>query len=147
MKTLIRMLIGLGLSACVASASAELSAVSFTVAKQQFKAGDSIVIDQVLSDSPRPGPGDKVVVRGHYHLSSATKAKLGLFVTHRGTHLASVPKDMVRSFPSQMAPVESANGSFELSCEVTYAGDLHVSFYPTLDGESFDGVYFAPTAR
>jgi hypothetical protein len=131
------------LSACVASASEELSAVSFAVTTQHFNAGDSIVIDQVLSNSPKIGIGDKVVVRGHYHLASATAAKLGLFVTH----LTSAPKEKDRSLPSQMALIEGENGSFELSDKLTYEGDLHVSFYPASGGGSFGGVYFVPTAR
>jgi hypothetical protein len=137
MKTLPRMLVGLCLTACVASASVELSVVSFVVAKQEFRAGDSIVIDQVLATSPKLEIGAKVVVRGHYLLASAPKASLGLFITHRAPAAADP------SSPSQIAPVEKATGSFELSCEITYPGDLHVSFYPASHGESFGGVYFA----
>jgi hypothetical protein len=129
-------LIGLCVTACVASASAELSSVAFVIGKQQFKPGDSIVIDQVLATSPRLNVGDKVVVRGHYQLASAPKANLGLFVTHR-THA-----DTDGTTKSQLSPAESAGGSFELSCEIAYEGDIHVSFYPVPAGESFGGVYF-----
>jgi len=141
MKTLLRLLVGLSLAACVASAHAELSPVSFVVGKQQFKPGDSIVIDQVLATSPKLEVGAKVVVRGHYRLASAAKARLGLFVTHH----AKAGADPYA--PSQMAPVEGANGSFELSCEITYEGDPHVSFYPAPNGESFGGVYFSAAAN
>ena len=137
MKTLLRLVVGLCLTACVASASAELSAVSFVVGKQQFKNGDSIVIDQVLATSPKLEVGAKIIVCGHYQLASADKASLGLFVTHRSPSVADA------SAPSQLKRVESASGSFELSCEITYAGDLHVSFYPASHGEAFGGVYFS----
>jgi len=136
MKMLLRLLVGLSL-ACVASARAELSAVSFVVGKQQFKSGDSIVIDQVLATSPTLDVGSKVVVRGHYRLASSAKATLGLYVTHR----SAAGHDP--SAPSQTAHVESASGSFELTCDITYDGDPHVSFYPSSGGESFGGVYFS----
>jgi hypothetical protein len=141
MKRLLRVLSGLCLSACIASASAGLSAVSFVVKKQQFKAGDAIVIDQVLASSPNLGIGDKVVVHGHYRLASAPKASLGLFVTHPS------PDGVDRISPSQKARIEGANGSFELSCEITYIGNIHVSFYPASGGESFGDIYFATSAR
>ena len=141
MKTLLRLLIGLCLAACVASARAELSPVSFVVGKRQFKSGDSIVIDQVLATSPKLEVGAKVVVRGHYQLASSAKARLGLFVTHRS------PAGADAFAPSQLAPAENANGSFELSCEITYDGDPHVSFYPASGGESFGGVYFSASAQ
>ena len=137
MKTLLRLFVVLCLTACVASASAELSAVSFVIDKQQFKNGDSIVIDQVLATSSKLDVGAKVTVRGHYQLASADKASLGLFVTHRS------PADADASAPSQVKQVETASGSFELSCEITYVGDLHVSFYPASHGEAFGGVYFS----
>jgi hypothetical protein len=141
MKTLLRLLIGLCMMACIASANAELSSVAFAVGKQQFKPGDSIVIEQVLATSPKLSVGDKIVVRGHYQLASAPRAKLGLFVTHRTkAHADNTAK-------SQMAPVETVSGSFELSCEIRYEGDMHVSFYPVSDRESFGGVYFTTSPR
>jgi len=141
MKTLQCLLVGLSLAACIASARAELSPVSFLVGKQQFKPGDSIVIDEILATSPKLEVGAKVVVRGHYRLASSAKASLGLFVTHRS------PAGRDASTPSQVASVESASGSFELSCEITYEGNPHVSFYPTSGGESFGGVYFSAAAQ
>jgi hypothetical protein len=56
---------------------------SFVIGKQQFKAGDSIVIDQVLATSPHVEVGTSLVVRGHYALARAAKARIGLHVTHR----------------------------------------------------------------
>jgi hypothetical protein len=141
MKTLFRMLVGLGLSAGVAAAGAELSPVPFVVDQQQFKAGDGIVIEQVLATSAKLEAGAKVVVRGHYQLASAAKARLGLFVTHRS------PAGPDHSAPSQIKPIERTGGSFELSCEITYPGNLHVSFYPATGGEAFGGVFFSDGPR
>ena len=140
MKMLQRLLVGLSLAACVASVRAELSSVSFLVGKQQFNSGDSIVIDEVLATSPKLEVGSKVVVRGHYRLASSGKARLGLFVTH----LSPAGKDVTA--PSQVARIEGASGSFELSCDITYEGSPHVSFYPAPGGESFGGVYFSAAA-
>jgi hypothetical protein len=139
MKTIFRLLIGLGLVVGLASAHAELSPVAFVIGKQQFKPGDSIVIDQVLATSPKIEAGTKLVVRGHYELSSAAKASVGLFVTHRSPAVRT-PDAFA---PSQVAQLSQASGSFELSCDVTYDGDPHVSFYPDGGGNSFGGVYFS----
>ena len=139
MKTLLCLLAGLCLTACIASAGTELSSVSFVVGKQDFKAGDAIVIDQVLATSPKFEVGAKVVVRGHYRLASAIKANLGLLITHRS------PAGLDPSAQPQLALVDKASGTFELSCEITYPGDFHVSFYPATGGESFGGVYFSGT--
>lgn len=141
MKTFLQLLAGLCLAACVASASAELSPIPFVVGPQDFKAGDVIVIDQVLATSPKLEPGATVVVRGHYRLASCAGARLGLFVTHRSR---SGPD---RTSPAQIAPVEGASGAFELSCTITADGDPHVSFYPAAGGQSFGGVYFSPANR
>lgn len=137
MKTLLRILIGFGLAAGVASARAELSPVPFVVGKQEFKAGDAIVIDQVLATSPKFETGTTLVVRGHYQLASSAKASLGLFLTRRS------PAGADPTAPSQIASVEKASGSFELSCEITDEGHPHVSFYPASGGASFGGVYFS----
>ena len=130
MKTLLRLVVGLSLTVCAGSARAELSPLSFIVGKQQFKPGDSIVIDQVLATTSAIEVGAKVVVRGHYQLASSAKARLGLYVTHRS------PAGRDAAAPSQSAHVEGASGSFELSCDITYEGDPHVSFYPDSGGES-----------
>ncbi len=138
MKTLRRLLFGVCLTtACIATASAEFTSVPFVTGRQQFKAGDGIVIDQVLATSPKLGIGTKVVVRGHYQLSSANEARLGLFVTHEGRS-----SDVDSVTPSQTARVSNATGAFELSCAISEAGSLHVSFYPVPTGEAFGGVYF-----
>jgi hypothetical protein len=137
MKKLLQLLVGLCLIACAASASAALSPVSFVIGKQQFKAGDCIMIDQVLTTSARLEVGAKVVVRGHCQLASAAKANVGLFLTHRS------PAKADESAQSQVATVRKGSGSFELACEIKYEGDIHVSFYPESGGDAFGGVYFS----
>lgn len=137
MKTMSRLLLSLYLTTCVASASAALSSLPFVIGEHQFKSGDDIVIDQVLARSSKLSVGDKVTVRGHYRLASAATASLGLFVTHKSTAGA----DAVAS--SQAMRVEGASGAFELSCEIAYVGDLHVSFYTASGGNTFGGVYFS----
>jgi hypothetical protein len=138
MTTLLRLLVGLSFTACAAFAGAELSSVPFVTGKQQFKAGDSIVIDHVFATSPQLAIGTKVTVRGRYQLASAPKASLGLHLTHRA------PADAANaSAKSQVQQVEHASGAFELSCEITYQGDPHISFYPAGGGASFGGVYFS----
>ena len=120
-------------------ANAGLAPVAFVVATPQFKAGDAIVIDQVLATSPNLGVGDQVVVRGHYQLASTGAARLGLLVTH-----ATPAAEADKVAPAQMARVTRAAGTFELSCAISFAGRLHVSFYPVPSGEAFGGVYIQP---
>ncbi|MEO6002979.1 MAG: hypothetical protein ABIZ04_13445 [Opitutus sp.] len=136
-----RLVIGVCLVAGVASARAELVDVPFTVGAQHFNRGDQIIIEQVLASSPALKVGDQIVVRGRYELASAPTATLGLFSTHRG---AAKP-DAIAS--SQQAAIKAMKGTFELSWQIAYAGDLHVSFYPAIRGESFGGVYFKVAAR
>jgi hypothetical protein len=140
MKTMLRLAIGLSLAASSAAVGSELSAVPFTLGRQQFKSGDSIVIDQVQATSANPGVGDKMVVRGHYHLVSAARADLGLRVTHK------TPAGWDDVARAQTMAIKGADGSFELACEITYAGNSHVSFYPADGGEAFGGVYFTAGA-
>src|SRR4051812_30516982 len=113
MKTALRLLFGLVVAAGATASPAELPTVPFAIGKQQFKAGDRIIIEQVLATSPKLEVGAKVVVRGHYELASAPKATLGLFITH---HIPAGPDPTA---PSQLAPATKAAGSFELACEIS----------------------------
>jgi len=61
-------------------------------------------------------------------------------VTHRG------PAGPDAGEESQEATVEGPAGSFELSCEIAYAGDIHVSFYPDSGVEALGGIYILPFA-
>jgi hypothetical protein len=125
------------MTAGVAFANAKLPDVAFAVSEQQFKAGDAILIDQVLASSPKLGVGDKVIVRGHYLLASASKATIGFCATHASPTTTDDPVSQ-----SQTTNAKSPAGSFELYGEITYAGALHISFYPAAGGEAFGGVYF-----
>jgi len=142
MKTIPRLLALLSIAVCAASAHAELAPVSFLLGQQQFKAGDGIVIDQVFASSPRLKPGVQVQVRGHYRLASSAKARIGLFVTQHAPAGSDRPARTPIG-PAQMTPIDAADGSFELTCEITADGEPHVSFYPIRGGESFGGVYFS----
>ena len=134
---MIRLLVSIGFASFVASARGELSPVPFAIGKQKFRHGESIVIDQVLSNSPAVDVGTKLEVRGHYHLANSSPTSVGLFVTH----ISRAEADVVA--PSQVTPASTADGSFDLVCDVTAIGLLHVSFYTTSGEESPGGVYFS----
>ena len=136
MKSLPCLLISLFLTVCLSAVSAEPSNVPFTIGKQEFKSGDGIVIERVLATSSALKVGDKVIVRGHFKWEGAPQANLGLFATHR-THASADP-----AARSQTMRVARARGTFDLSGEIIYEGDIHVSFYPVTGGEAFGGVYF-----
>ena len=108
---------------------------SFVLGQSKFLAGDRIVIDEVWSTSPKFSVGDKVLVRGHYTLSSRDDATLSLFVTTFEQVSVAVGKDQTLS-------VHSGSGSFEVSCEIRNEGTLHVSFYSADSGRPFGGIYF-----
>jgi hypothetical protein len=123
-------------TACLGWAATELSDAAFVFGPKKFREGDSIVIQQVRSASPRLAVGDKVVVRGHYVLASKARANLSLFVTHTKDQ----DKELVAS--TQTMELKQGSGDFELSCEVKYTGVLHLSFYSLTEGTPFGGVYF-----
>ena len=140
-KALLRLLLCGCVAACVASARAELVDIPFTLGAQQFLDGDHIIIEKVQASSAGLKVGDQIVVRGRYELASARSATLAFSSTHRG---AAKPDSIALS---QKARITDAKGTFELSWEITYDGDLHVSFYPATRGESFGGVYFNAAQR
>lgn len=142
MKTLIRLIIGFSLVACIGFAAvAELSNVSFVFGQKKFKDGDGIIIQQVLATSPKFAVGDKVVVRGLYQLKSKEKATLALFLTQTGGD----GRDVVS--PSQTLEVKEGSGPFELVYTVAHPGALHVTFYSIPNGMPFGGVYFGTEAQ
>ena len=120
-----------------AAAVAPSAGRAFVLGQQGFRAGDSIVIEQVSSSSPNFGVGDRVVVRGRYVLGSQAEAMLGLSLTTR---------DPVRTriSPRQRMPVSRGPGQFELEIDVQAVGSLHLSFSPMGGGSSFGNVYFGP---
>lgn len=120
----------------LAHGAAGLTRVPFSRGRSEFAPGDVILIREVLATTPHIGVGDTVVVRGEYQLSSEPAAVLALYVTGAG---------QARSSGTQKITVTKGSGEFELSCEIAYAGALHVSFYPTQDGNALGGVYFGPT--
>jgi hypothetical protein len=139
MKKLSLLLSGICFAALVGYAATNVREIQFKITKQQFEAGDSIVIEQVVATSPELKIGDTVLVRGRYSLQSRSQAALGFFLTAKG------PSDPTRVPPNQKKEIAAGDGTFELEHVVLAVGSLHVSFYPRPNGSSFGGVYFAPT--
>ena len=136
MKKPIILLAGICFAALVGYAASNLREIPFKITSQQFEAGDSIAVQQVIAASPELKVGDTVVVRGKYHLQSRAKASLGFFLTTKG------PSARTTISPKQQSEVEAGDGTFELEHVIPAEGRLHVSFYPRSNGSSFGGVYF-----
>ena len=113
-----------------------LANIPFVLGPKKFKTGDSIVIEQVLANSPNLAAGDRVVVRGQYLLASKENATLLLVLTQTG---GAVSENVS---PTQMMKLERGTGSFELAYEVRHTGVLHLTYYGLADGKPFGGVYF-----
>lgn len=126
--------------ACVACATTGLREIRFRITSEQFEAGDSIVVQQIVASSPQLKIGDTVVVRGQYRLQSRPQAALGFFLTTKG------PSGPTPVSPKQRLEISAGTGSFELEHVVPADGFLHVSFYGRPSGSSFGGVYFGPAA-
>ena len=84
MKKLSLLLSGICFAALVGYAATGLREIQFKITSQQFEAGDSIVVEQVIATSPELKIGDTVLVRGRYSLQSRSKASLGFFLTTKG---------------------------------------------------------------
>lgn len=110
--------------------------IQVTVGVKFFKDGDSITITEVKATSPDLKTGDKVIVKGHYALSSKPKASLSLFATDK----KGPGKGEIR--PEQKIDISAGQGEFELSTTLEYDGYLHVTFYSVTDGKPFGGLYF-----
>ena len=70
MKKLSVLLSGICFAALVGYAAPGLREIPFKITSQQFEAGDSIVVEQVVAASPELKIGDTVLVRGRYSLRS-----------------------------------------------------------------------------
>ena len=113
-----------------------LANIPFVLGPKKFKAGDAIVIEQVLANSPNLAAGDRVVVRGQYLLASKENATLLLVLTQTE---GAVNENVS---PTQMMKLERGTGAFELAYEVKHTGVLHLTYYGLADGKPFGGVYF-----
>jgi len=141
MKSLFRLIVGLGFTTCLGLTAAELPTTPFALGPTGFRNGDAIVIEQVSASSPNLAVGDTVVVRGHYQLGSRDKATLMLILTQTsGDGRENIS-------PAQTVAVAKGSGPFELRYTVTHPGALHVSFYGAPREESFGGVYFGTAAQ
>jgi hypothetical protein len=132
------LLAGICLAALVSFAATGLREIQFKIMSQQFEAGDSIVVEQVLATSPELKIGDTVLVRGRYSLQSRPQASLGFFLTTKE------PSDPTPVSPKQKKGIAAGTGTFELEHVVSADGFLHVSFYDRPSGLSFGEVYFGP---
>jgi hypothetical protein len=141
MKVPLLALAGVCIAALMCHAAPALREVPFKIMSQQFEAGDSIVLQQILAASPSFKVGDNVVVRGRYRLASHSKAMLGFFLTTIG------PSGATPISPKQRANILAGEGTFELELVVPSEGRLHVSFYGGPRGSSFGEVYFGPASR
>ena len=113
-----------------------LANIPFVLGPKKFKAGDAIVIEQVLATTPNLAAGDRVVVRGQYLLASKENATLLLVLTQTE---GAVNENVS---PTQMMKLERGTGAFELAYEVKHTGVLHLTYYGLADGKPFGGVYF-----
>jgi tetratricopeptide (TPR) repeat protein len=102
-----------------------------------FRQGDSIIITDVRSSSPKFTVGDTVKVTGRYTLSSKPKALLCLHVTASSKGDGWEPDDA-----GQELQVAQGSGEFVLSEKITEAGHLHLTFYDAYSGNPFGGFYF-----
>jgi len=110
--------------------------IQVTEGVKYFSDGDSIAITEVKATSPDLKTGDKVIVKGHYTLSSKPKASLSLFATDK----KGPGKGETR--PEQKIDISASQGEFELSTTLEYDGCLHVTFYSIAEGKPFGGLYF-----
>jgi hypothetical protein len=76
-----------------------------------------------------------MVVKGHYNLASADRARLGLHITTSSTN--STPTDS-----RQWMQISKGQGDFELTHPHVVPGWPHVAMYPIGGGESFADIYF-----
>ena len=141
MKKLLFILLCVCFAVFVTYAASGLRDTKFKITKQQFEPGDSIVVQQVSATSSAFKVGDRVVIRGTYHLQSRSQAALGFFLTTKGASRA------VPISPKQQSAITAGDGTFELEHVVPAEGKLHVSFYPKAGGSSFGGVYFEPATQ
>lgn len=135
MKTLIRSVLGLLVTAIAGFAGQELTDVSFALGPKWFQERDHVIIEQVQATSTNLTVGDTVVVRGRYELKSYEEARLCLYLTAREG--AGEP-----DFPTQSTIINKGSGEFQLSEVVRHTGHLHVSLYRVSDGKDFACVYF-----
>ena len=137
-KLLLCIVLPFALASLLRSAPAGLASIPFSTSRAQFETGDSITILEVLASSPSLQTGDFVVVKGEYRLQSRENAVIAVNIT---ANESVGPQPVLTTSRKQIA---AGTGTFELECDIRYAGSLHVTFYAaTSPGNSFGGVYFA----
>lgn len=137
MKTHFRIVLLVLFTLATAFAAQPLPRISVAVGPNEFPEGDSIVISEVLSSSPKLEIGSRVVVRGRYTLTSQAQARVGLSLTRTESRAP------VRILPGSGQTISRGSGEFELVYEVTQIGYMRVALnHATGGGPSFGTVYF-----
>jgi len=113
----------------------------FVIGPAYFQGADSIRIDAVEASSPDFLPGDRVVVRGWYDLSSRDSAELRLFIR------SFQHPQYLTIKPEQFLMVHRGVGPFRFEWVVPLPGALYVAFYPEETGGPFGGVYFGSAGQ
>jgi len=132
MKTTFTALISfalLGVSSVFAGNGDTIADTHFYIGQSSFPAGDSI---EIASVERFP---DRIVVKGHFNLASADRAKLSLFIT------TSTPIEVPNS-NKQTIEIYRGEGSFTLTDPNLAEGLPHVTMYSDPDEIPFAGVYF-----
>ena len=115
--------------------------VQVTLGPKAFRDGDVIEITDVAATSGKLEQGDTVTVRGRVRLDSRQAAKLCLFLTQtQGDGLEETDA-------TQTTDVGSGLANFELKTTIKHQGYLHVTFYDSVSGKPFGGVYFGTATQ
>jgi hypothetical protein len=124
------------LTVAVALAAPALSRIPVAIGPSEFSEGDSVIIEEVLSDTPDLEPRSRVVVRGRYRLGSRAQAKISLSQT-RTENRAVVP-----ILPGSGKEIAKGSGEFELVYEVSQIGCMRVALNNLDRGASFGTIFF-----
>ncbi|MGD0551089.1 MAG: M56 family metallopeptidase [Sedimentisphaerales bacterium] len=108
-----------------------LRPIGFKITSSKFQNGDSIEITDLYGSAGVIKPGETYIVSGRYKLGSRDDAMLHVYATNGETS------------SSQGPIIKRGEGRFTRTFTLLKEGDLHLSFYPANNGESFGGVYFA----
>ncbi|HUB24872.1 MAG TPA: M56 family metallopeptidase [Tepidisphaeraceae bacterium] len=116
--------------------SALTSAVPFTVGRTQFTGGDRIVITSVRGDRDHFEIGGTYQVRGTYHLESADKVTMSLWISAR------LPgQGWGNSAPGQFTTITRGDGTFTLTDRIPVAGYPHINMH-IHSGNTIGDMYF-----
>jgi uncharacterized membrane protein (UPF0127 family) len=113
----------------VFAGNSDTTDTNFYIGQASFPAGDSIEINSVQ------WLPDRIVVKGHFNLVSADRAKLAFYIT------TSTPIEVPNS-NKQIVEIYRGEGPFTLTDPNLADGLPHVTMYSDPDEIPFAGVYF-----